>query len=169
MGIPWLHTACGHCDYCITGWETLCAEQQTTGYSVNGGYAECVLADPKYVGKLPDNVGFEEAAPLLCAGVTVYKGLKVLDAQPGDWVTVSGIGGLGHMTVQYAKAMGFRVIGVSRSQSKLDLATTLGADMGVDATDGNPGEIVQNRVGCGRHHRDRSIQARLRTGARHAR
>ena len=106
VGVPWLHTACGHCEHCITGWETLCGEQQMTGYSVNGGYAEYVLADPGFVGHLPANLGFEEAAPVLCAGVTVYKGLKVLDCKPGDWVAVSGVGGLGHMAVQYAKAMG---------------------------------------------------------------
>ena len=82
-----------------------------TGYTVNGGYAEYVLADPGYVGHLPANVGFAEIAPILCAGVTVYKGLKVLDCKPGDWVAISGIGGLGHFAVQYAKAMGFHVIG----------------------------------------------------------
>ena len=76
VGVPWLHTACGHCEHCLTGWETLCDEQQNTGYSVNGGFAEYVLADPDYVGHLPDNVSFVEIAPMLCAGVTVYKGLK---------------------------------------------------------------------------------------------
>ena len=83
VGVPWLHTACGHCEHCITGWETLCDEQQMTGYTVNGGYAEYVLADPGYVGHLPANVTFAEIAPVLCAGVTVYKGLKVLDCKPG--------------------------------------------------------------------------------------
>ncbi|WP_211223196.1 zinc-dependent alcohol dehydrogenase [Propionicicella superfundia] len=147
VGIPWLHTACGRCTHCITGWETLCDSQQMTGYTVNGGYAEYVLADPGYVGRLPGGLDFAEAAPLLCAGVTVYKGLKVLDCKPGDWVAISGIGGLGHMAVQYAKAMGFRVIAVSRTRSKLDLAESLGADLVVDATDGNPGATVKKEVG----------------------
>ena len=117
VGVPWLYSACGHCRHCLGGWETLCTEQQNTGYSVNGGFAEYVLADPDYVGHLPSNVDFAEVAPVLCAGVTVYKGLKVTDTKPGDWVVISGIGGLGHMAVQYAKAMGLNVVAV-------DCATT---------------------------------------------
>ena len=84
VGVPWLHTACGHCEHCMGGWETLCDGQQMTGYTVNGGFAEYVLADPAFVGRLPDRLEFAPAAPVLCAGVTVYKGLKVLDCKPGD-------------------------------------------------------------------------------------
>ena len=146
VGVPWLHTACGHCEHCITGWETLCGEQQMTGYSVNGGYAEYVLADPGFVGHLPANLGFEEAAPVLCAGVTVYKGLKALDCKPGDWVAISDIGGLGHMAVQYAKAMGFKVIGVDIAADKLALARQLGADMVVDAATQDAVAEVQKHV-----------------------
>ena len=146
VGVPWLHTACGHCEHCITGWETLCDEQQMTGYTVNGGYAEYVLADPGYVGRLPDNVGFTEIAPILCAGVTVYKGLKVLDCKPGDWVAISGIGGLGHCAVQYAKAMGFHVIAVDIDDAKLALATRLGADMVVNARTQDPAQEVQRAI-----------------------
>lgn len=146
VGVPWLHTACGHCEHCITGWETLCGEQQMTGYSVNGGYAEYVLADPGFVGHLPANLGFEEAAPVLCAGVTVYKGLKALDCKPGDWVAISGIGGLGHMAVQYAKAMGFKVIAVDIAADKLALARQLGADMVVDAATQDAVAEVQKHV-----------------------
>ena len=146
VGVPWLHTACGHCEHCITGWETLCDEQQMTGYTVNGGYAEYVLADPGYVGRLPDNVGFTEIAPILCAGVTVYKGLKMLDCKPGDWVAISGIGGLGHCAVQYAKAMGFHVIGVDIDDAKLALATRLGADMVVNARTQDPAQVVQRAI-----------------------
>jgi len=146
VGVPWLHTACGHCEHCITGWETLCDDQQMTGYTVNGGYAEYVLADPGYVGRLPDNVGFTEIAPILCAGVTVYKGLKELDCKPGDWVAISGIGGLGHCAVQYAKAMGFHVIGVDIDDAKLALATRLGADMVVNARTQDPIKEVQRAI-----------------------
>ncbi|CAN7282598.1 alcohol dehydrogenase AdhP [Polaromonas sp. LjRoot131] len=146
VGVPWLHTACGHCEYCITGWETLCDSQQMTGYSVNGGYAEYVLADPGYVGHLPAGVGFSEIAPVLCAGVTVYKGLKVLECKPGDWVAISGIGGLGHLAVQYAKAMGFHVIAVDIDDAKLKLAESLGADMVVNAARQNPVQEVQKAV-----------------------
>ncbi|WP_412478192.1 alcohol dehydrogenase AdhP [Azonexus sp. IMCC34839] len=146
VGVPWLHTACGHCEHCITGWETLCDEQQMTGYTVNGGYAEYVLADPAYVGKLPGNLEFAPAAPVLCAGVTVYKGLKGLDCKPGDWVVVSGIGGLGHMAVQYAKAMGFHVIAVDVADDKLALATSLGADEVINAMTQDPVQLVQQNI-----------------------
>ena len=146
VGVPWLHTACGHCEHCITGWETLCDSQQMTGYTVNGGYAEYALADPGYVGRLPDRLAFEPAAPVLCAGVTVYKGLKVLDAKPGDWVAISGIGGLGHMAVQYAKAMGFHVIAVDIAAEKLALAQSLGADLCIDASIDDPVAVVQKQV-----------------------
>lgn len=128
VGVPWLHTACGHCRHCVGGWETLCPEQSNTGYSVNGGFAEYVLADPDYVGHLPPNLEFAPLAPILCAGVTVYKGLKVTDAKPGQTVAIVGIGGLGHLAVQYAKAMGFNVVAVDISDDKLRLATESGAD-----------------------------------------
>lgn len=133
VGVPWLYTACGHCRHCLGGWETLCEAQQNTGYSVNGGFAEYVVADPNYVGHLPANIGFAEIAPVLCAGVTVYKGLKVTDTKPGDWVAISGIGGLGHMAVQYARAMGLHVVAVDVDDAKLELARRLGAEIVVNA------------------------------------
>jgi propanol-preferring alcohol dehydrogenase len=147
VGVPWLYTACGLCRQCLGGRETLCANQQNTGYSVNGGFAEYVLADPNYVGRLPANVAFIEIAPILCAGVTVYKGLKVTDTRPGDWVVVSGIGGLGHMAVQYAKAMGLNVIAVDVDDAKLQLATRLGAALGVNARKADPAAFVKKEIG----------------------
>jgi propanol-preferring alcohol dehydrogenase len=146
VGVPWLHTACGHCEHCMTGWETLCDSQQMTGYTVDGGYADYVLADPNYVGRLPDNLDFAAAAPLLCAGVTVYKGLKMTDTKPGDWVVISGIGGLGHMAVQYAKAMGLHVVAVDIADSKLALAKRLGADLTINAATSDPVAIVQKEI-----------------------
>lgn len=147
VGVPWLYTACGHCSHCLGGWETLCHEQQNTGYSVNGSFAEYVLADPNYVGHLPDEVSFVEIAPILCAGVTVYKGLKVTDTKPGDWVVVSGIGGLGHLAVQYAKAMGLNVVAVDVDDAKLDLAKRLGASLAVNARSEDPIAFVQKEIG----------------------
>jgi propanol-preferring alcohol dehydrogenase len=147
VGVPWLYTACGHCKHCLGGWETLCEEQQNTGYSVNGSFAEYVIADPNYVGHLPDNVSFIDIAPILCAGVTVYKGLKVTDTKPGDWVVISGIGGLGHLAVQYAKAMGLNVIAVDIDDGKLDLATSLGASLVVNARKDDPIAFVKKEVG----------------------
>ena len=147
VGIPWLHTACGHCEHCLAGWETLCEQQQNTGYSVNGGFAEYALADADYVGHLPSSVGFVEIAPVLCAGVTVYKGLKVTGTRPGNWVVISGIGGLGHMAVQYAKAMGLNVAAVDVDDSKLDLARRLGATVTVNARTNDPVAYVKKEIG----------------------
>lgn len=147
VGVPWLYTACGHCPHCLGGWETLCNEQQNTGYSVNGSFAEYVLADPNFVGHLPASVGFVEIAPVLCAGVTVYKGLKVTDTKPGDWVTISGIGGLGHMAVQYATAMGLNVVAVDIDDTKLALAKRLGAAVTVNALTTDPAAFIQQELG----------------------
>ncbi|WER47946.1 alcohol dehydrogenase AdhP [Cupriavidus sp. WKF15] len=147
VGIPWLYSACGYCEHCLQGWETLCEKQQNTGYSVNGGYGEYVVADPNYVGLLPDKVGFVEIAPILCAGVTVYKGLKVTDTRPGQWVVISGIGGLGHVAVQYARAMGLRVAAVDIDDTKLELARRLGAEVAVNARDTDPAAWLQKEIG----------------------
>ena len=147
VGVPWLYTACGHCPHCLGGWETLCGEQQNTGYSVNGSFADYVLADPNFVGHLPANIGFVDIAPVLCAGVTVYKGLKVTDTKPGDWVTISGIGGLGHMAVQYATAMGLNVVAVDIDDAKLALAKRLGATVTVNALTTDPAAFIQKELG----------------------
>lgn len=147
VGVPWLYSACGCCEHCLTGWETLCAEQQNTGYSVNGGYAEYALADPNYVGILPKDVAFDEIAPILCAGVTVYKGLKVTNARPGQWVVISGVGGLGHVAVQYAKAMGLHVAAVDVDDAKLELAKSLGASLTINARTEDPVEVIQRDIG----------------------
>ena len=147
VGVPWLYSACGYCEHCLGGWETLCETQQNTGYSVNGGFAEYALANAGYVGHLPDNVGFVEIAPVLCAGVTVYKGLKVTDTQPGDWVVISGIGGLGHMAVQYAKAMGLNVAAVDVDDAKLALARRLGATVTVNARTTDPVAYLKKEIG----------------------
>lgn len=147
VGIPWLHTACGHCRHCLAGWETLCDSQKNTGYSVDGGFAEYALADPNYVGHLPDGLDREMAAPILCAGVTVYKGLKETDTKPGDTVVISGIGGLGHVAVQYAKAMGLDVIAVDISDEKLALAREMGAKAVVNAKTTDP--VAEVNALCG--------------------
>ncbi|WP_027601100.1 MULTISPECIES: alcohol dehydrogenase AdhP [Pseudomonas] len=147
VGVPWLYSTCGHCEHCLGGWETLCESQQNTGYSVNGGFAEYTLADAGYVGRLPDNVGFVEVAPILCAGVTVYKGLKMTDTKPGNWVVISGIGGLGHMAVQYARAMGLNVAAVDVDDRKLDLARRLGAEVTVNAREQDPAAYLKKEIG----------------------
>ena len=147
IGVPWLYSACGYCEHCLGGWETLCESQQNTGYSVNGGFADYTLADAGYVGRLPDAVDFIEIAPVLCAGVTVYKGLKMTDTHPGQWVVISGIGGLGHMAVQYAKAMGLNVAAVDIDDGKLALAERLGATVTVNAMKTDPAAYLKKTIG----------------------
>ncbi|MFD1745888.1 alcohol dehydrogenase AdhP [Rhizobium helianthi] len=147
VGVPWLHTACGCCTPCRTGWETLCPSQQNTGYSVNGTFAQYGLADPDFCGRLPDNLDFGPAAPILCAGVTVYKGLKETEVRPGEWVVISGVGGLGHLAVQYAKAMGMHVVAADIFDEKLDLAKKLGADLTVNGRAPDAVEQVQKATG----------------------
>jgi propanol-preferring alcohol dehydrogenase len=147
VGVPWLYSACGTCEHCFAGWETLCHDQQNAGYSVDGGYADYVVADPDYVGHLPDDPDFVSFAPILCAGVTTYKGLKMADVRPGQWVLISGVGGLGHLAVQYARAMGMRVAAVDIADDKLALAEQLGADLTVNAATDDPGRVVQQEIG----------------------
>jgi propanol-preferring alcohol dehydrogenase len=147
VGVPWLYSACGCCEYCMTGWETLCEQQQNGGYSVDGGYAEYVIADARYVGRFPFGINFIEMAPIICAGVTVYKGLKETEARPGQWVAISGIGGLGHLAVQYAKAMGFRVAAIDIDDEKLQLASELGASLTVNAMQQDPGTYLKKETG----------------------
>jgi alcohol dehydrogenase, propanol-preferring len=150
VGVPWLHDACGHCEHCITGWETLCEAQHDTGYSCNGGYAEYVIAAADYAGRLPERTDFNTMAPILCAGVTTYKGLKETEARPGEWVAISGIGGLGHVAVQYAKAMGFHVAAIDVAEDKLALARRLGADLAVDGR-GDAAATIRKETGGGAH------------------
>ncbi|MHA4895552.1 alcohol dehydrogenase AdhP [Pedobacter sp. PWIIR3] len=147
VGAPWLFSACGCCEYCITGWETLCESQQNGGYSVDGGYAEYVVADARYIARFPEGINFLEMAPITCAGVTVYKGLKETEVKPGEWVAISGIGGLGHLAVQYAKAMGMHVAAIDVSDEKLDLAKRLGADITINAKTQEPGAYLKEKTG----------------------
>ncbi|MPQ73467.1 alcohol dehydrogenase AdhP [Acetobacter senegalensis] len=147
VGVPWLYSACGHCEHCLGGWETLCAKQQETGYSVNGCFAEYVVADPNYVARLPKGIDPVKVAPVLCAGLTVYKGLKMTDTKAGNWVAISGVGGLGQMAVQYGVAMGLNVIAVDIDDQKLATARKLGAALTVNARTTDPSAFIQKEVG----------------------
>ncbi|GAA2121739.1 alcohol dehydrogenase AdhP [Nocardioides bigeumensis] len=143
VAIPWLGHACGHCDYCISGWETLCLQQRNTGYSVDGSFAEYALADADYVVPVPDGIDPVDAAPLTCAGVTTYKAIKVARIRPAEKVAVFGVGGLGHLAVQYAHLVGGSVIAVDVDPDKLALATELGADHVVDASATDPVAAIE--------------------------
>ena len=147
VGNAWLFSACGECEFCTTGWETLCEKQQNSGYSVDGSFGQYMLVDAAYAALIPDGADPVEVAPILCAGVTVYKGLKMTEARPGQWVVISGIGGLGHIAVQYARAMGLRVAAVDIDDDKLALATRHGAELVVNARTQDPIEVIQTATG----------------------
>lgn len=148
VGNAWLWSACGECEYCETGWETLCPKQRNSGYSVNGSFGQYMLVDARYAPLIPPGVDLSAVGPILCAGVTVYKGLKVTDTQPGEWVLISGIGGLGHIAVQYAIAMGRRVAAIDIDDTKLELARQHGAEVTVNAaTSANPAADITEQTG----------------------
>lgn len=133
VALPWLAHACGHCRYCVGGGETYCLSPQYMGYTIDGSYAEYALGYASHVVKVPDGVTAMDAAPLTCAGVTTYKALKVARPQPNETAMVVGIGGLGHLGLQYAKIFGTTTIAVDVHDAKLQLAKDLGADHVVDA------------------------------------
>lgn len=132
VALPWLGHACGHCRYCVAGWETYCTAPQYTGYTMDGSYAEYAVAYASHVVRVPDGVSPLDAAPLTCAGVTTYKALKVARPQPHETTLVVGVGGLGHLGLQYARVFGTRVVAQDVHDEKLQLATELGADHVVD-------------------------------------
>jgi propanol-preferring alcohol dehydrogenase len=151
VGVPWLYSACGHCEYCLSAWETVCASAEFGGYTKNGGFAEFIIGDPNYVAHIPKGLGAKEAAPLICAGITTYKGIKVTEARAGEWIVISGAGGLGHLAIQYAKVMGLQVCAVDIDDGKLAHATKLGADLVVNASHGDPIEAVRKGTNGGAH------------------
>ncbi|MFB7224247.1 alcohol dehydrogenase AdhP [Streptomyces sp. NPDC056227] len=148
VAIPWLGEACGHCDHCVSGWETLCLQQQNSGYSVDGSHTEYALAHGSYAVPVPDGIDPLDAAPLTCAGVTTYKAVKLSGVRPGTRALVSGIGGLGHLALQYARIFGAETIAVDVTDEKLALARELGADHVIDARVQNVAEEAQRLGGA---------------------
>jgi len=151
VGVPWLYSACGHCEYCLSAWETVCPDAQFGGYTRNGGFADYVIADPNYVARIPHGLAPAEAAPLICAGITTYKGIKEANVRPGEWIAISGVGGLGHLAIQYAKAMGLSVCAIDVDDGKLAHAKRLGAEVTIDARNGDPATAVVKATGGGAH------------------
>ncbi len=147
VGVPWMYSACGKCEFCMAGMETICKTGEASGYSKPGGYAEYMVADAAFVARLPKDADFYQLAPILCAGVTTYRGLKRTNARPGQWMAVVGIGGLGHIAVQYAKAMGYRVAAVDVDDAKLKLAKKLGAEVVVNGRAQNAPQVLQDKIG----------------------
>lgn len=151
VGVPWLHYSCGECEFCLIGRETLCSKQQVTGCTVDGGFAEFIKAKASHTVKLPDNLSFEEAAPLLCAGLTVHNAMKSSGLQAGQRIAVFGVGGLGHLAIQLAKARGAEVIAVDIADDKLQLARECGADAVVNAASTQAYKEIKKLAGGGAH------------------
>ncbi|UOE63991.1 zinc-dependent alcohol dehydrogenase [Mycoplasmopsis bovis] len=128
VALAWLHDACGYCEFCLTGRETLCPNQNMSAYTKDGSYAEYAIGHEDYVGLVPEKLDIVTGAPVVCAGVTTYKSLKQTKAKAGNFVAVIGVGGLGQMAIQYAKAMGLRPIGVDLQDEKCELALKSGAE-----------------------------------------
>jgi propanol-preferring alcohol dehydrogenase len=143
VAMPWLGYACGTCDHCVSGWETLCLEQKNMGYAIDGGFGEYATAYARYVVGVPEGIDPFDAAPLTCAGVTTYKAVKVAGTRSSDLVAVFGVGGLGHLAIQYAAIAGGRVIAVDLIDEKLELARELGAEFTINATKQDPVAEIQ--------------------------
>ena len=133
VGVPWLHWTCGECEFCKEGREVLCANQKITGCGVNGGFADYIKAPASHVLPIPAGLTAEATAPLLCAGLTVYRALKQAGLKAGQRLAVVGVGGLGHLAIQIAQAQGAWVCGIDVQESKLELARECGADLALNA------------------------------------
>ena len=147
VAVPWLGSACGTCGYCLSGWESLYERQVNTGYGRDGGFAEYLVANAAFAQPVPDVVFARDAAPLTCAGVTTYKAVKVSGLRPAERAAVFGIGGLGHLAVQYARIFGADVVGVDVTPAKLRLARALGATAVVNARLTDAGQALQELGG----------------------
>lgn len=154
VGVKWVTDACLNCEYCRLGYESNCIHLVNSGYHVDGTFQQYVVAPAKYVTKVPDGLRSIDAAPILCAGVTVYRALKEAGLSVGDWVVLPGAGGgLGHLGVQYAAAMGYRVIGIDTGEEKKKLVLDLGADAWIDFKECKDcvGEVLRITGGLGAH------------------
>lgn len=128
VGVPWLQSSCGRCEWCLRKKPEFCKDSAGTGGKMQGGHAEFMLAYADATMLLPDKLSYEQAAPIFCAGYTVWSGLRIADPKPHERVAVLGIGGLGHLAIQYSKAAGFETIAITHSQDKKKLVKDLGAD-----------------------------------------
>ncbi len=147
VGVPWHQQGCGRCKWCLQDQPNFCPNIQATGVSVNGGNAQYMLAPAKDAMLLPEGISYEQAAPIFCAGFTVFSGLKIANPKPGERIAVLGIGGLGHLGIQFAKALGFWTIAITGTEDKVSLAKELGADDVVVARE-NLGEQLMKQGGA---------------------
>jgi propanol-preferring alcohol dehydrogenase len=147
VGVPWIHWTCGECEFCLEGNENLCRRQKITGVTVDGGYAEFVKAPASHVVTIPDCLPSLQAGPLFCAGVTVYRALKRASMLAGQRLAVFGIGGLGHLAVQFGQALGVEIVAIDISEEKLALARSLGASATINAAAHDAIKELRNRGG----------------------
>jgi alcohol dehydrogenase len=143
VGVPWVQSTCGRCEWCQRGKSFFCPNQIATGINIAGGHAEYMVAYADATQLIPDEVSYDQAAPIFCAGFTVYSGLRMADPKPHERIAVVGIGALGHLGIQYSKAAGFETIAVTHSKDKEELAYKLGADIVV-----SDGESLQKEGGA---------------------
>jgi propanol-preferring alcohol dehydrogenase len=148
VGVGYLGGHCGQCDDCRRGEFVHCTDQPQMGSTVDGGYAEVVIARASGLVRIPAGLSPVEASPFLCAGLTVYKALAQVDAHPGALVAVQGIGGLGHLAVQYADKLGYQVAAIARGTGKAELAVSLGADHYIDSSSEDPGAALRDLGGA---------------------
>ena len=146
--LGWFGGECGECEACQRGDIVNCPNQTITGITTDGGYAEVVIAEARAVAAMPDDLSAEDAAPLMCAGTTVYNGLRNAGLRAGDLVAIQGIGGLGHLALQFARRMGFHTVAVARGKDKEELARKLGAHDYIDSTAQDPAEALQKLGGA---------------------
>ena len=137
VGVPWIHWTCGECEFCRAGYENLCSKQKITGCTVDGGFAEYITAPATHATRIPHGISAAAAAPLFCAGVTVYRAIKKAKLARGERLAVFGVGGLGHLAIQIGKELGLEVTAVDVSEDKLTLATSLGAVRTLNASSAN--------------------------------
>ena len=146
--VAWFFEGCGHCEYCNSGRETFCREVKNAGYTVDGGMAEECIVVADYAVKVPDGLSSEAASSITCAGVTTYKAIKVSHIQPGQWIAIYGLGGLGNLALQYAKnVFNAKVIAIDVNEKQLELAREMGADMTLNPAKEKVEEIIQEKVG----------------------
>ncbi|EEZ92945.1 MAG: zinc-binding alcohol dehydrogenase family protein [Candidatus Parvarchaeum acidiphilum ARMAN-4] len=145
VGVAWLYSSCGSCEYCLSGRENLCQNKQFTGFSRNGGYSEYIIADNRFIFDLPKGLKDEEIAPLLCSGAIGYRSFKLTNSSPGSTIAMFGFGGSAHLTLQLAKKLGHKVIIISRNENHLKLASELGADFTFSPKNGDVYENLKDK------------------------
>lgn len=146
--VAWFYKGCGHCEYCTTGNETLCRQVLNAGYTIDGGMAEECIVSADYAVKVPDGLESAAASSVTCAGVTTYKAVKVSGIQPGKWIAIYGLGGLGNLALQYAKnVFNAKVIAIDVNDQQLEFAADMGADLTINMLKDDAAKIIQEKVG----------------------